>query len=97
MIKNYELSWNAYPKAAPMSNYPSEDYLCIHVLAAPAELWFIDKNFFSGIITDELPDISSIEYSYNKSEWLPCSSSHIPVLDHVYLRGNPTDYRGYPQ
>lgn len=85
MLRNYELSWDAYPKAAPMSNYPSTDYFCIHVLVTPAQVSLVTLHQQQGY---PLPDISAIEYSFNKSEWFTYTGP-ITVDDHVYFRGSP--------
>ena len=89
MLRNYELSWDTYPKAGHLDNYPSIDYFCIHVLIAPAEV-SLEDHYMSEQSAQHypLPDISSIEYSFNKAEWFTYTEP-ITVTDHVYFRGSP--------
>jgi len=90
MLRNYELSWDTYPKAGHLDNYPSVDYFCIHVLLTPATVSLED--YYSSEQSPQnhpLPDISSIEYSFNKAEWFTYTGP-ITVNDHVYFRGSPT-------
>lgn len=88
MVKQYDLSWDLYPKAGSLEGYPSEDYFAIHPLITPAHVIVSNEqyNVYRDLIYNNRGTVKLL-YSYDKSLWQEVvGNAEILVTNAIYFK-----------